>query len=63
MPCTEMRELEAIREDYVERRRRVVHPERERRKSTTGFYRLGQFHVSFLMQCHRKNCAVCGVSK
>jgi hypothetical protein len=59
MPCTEMKELEAIREKYAERRHITIPPERERRKSRTGPHQLGQFRYAYLIRIHRRNCSAC----
>jgi hypothetical protein len=59
MPCPEMKELEAVREKYAERRHTAIKPERERRKTRTGSHRLGQFRYTYLIQIHLRNCSVC----
>ncbi len=59
MPCTKMKELEAVREKYVERRHTATQPERERRQSRAGLHPLGQFRYTYLIQLHRRDCATC----
>jgi len=56
MPCTEMKDLEAIHSRYGERRRTPGAPVSERRRMPTGWL---QARAAYVMQVHRLNCAVC----
>jgi hypothetical protein len=59
MPCLQMKELEASRDRYAERRHETVSPKLERREVVQGKRRLGLAQSSYLLQLHLQNCAEC----
>jgi predicted phage-related endonuclease len=59
MPCAEMKELQATRDRYAERRKIVVAPKVERRRGFDVRRRATQARNAYLMLVHQNNCAVC----
>jgi hypothetical protein len=59
MPCTELKELEAVWSSYAERRFATVSIDSERRKGSARGYMPGQARIAYLMQAHRQNCTKC----
>ncbi|MEA2544055.1 MAG: hypothetical protein QOH35_5421 [Acidobacteriaceae bacterium] len=56
MPCVEMKELEAVRGNYVERRQTRAATISERRKMPASWV---QTRAAYSMQLHRRNCPIC----
>jgi hypothetical protein len=59
-PCTELKELELALSQYAERRVNVIKviPDR-RRDSDSVPRRTAQARIAYMIQLHRKNCALC----
>jgi hypothetical protein len=58
MPCMELKELEATYGAYAERRRVALPPIVERRTMLKGWLRT---RAAYIMQVHRRSCAVCRI--
>jgi hypothetical protein len=56
MPCVEMKELEAVRGNYVERRQTRAATISERRKMPASWV---QARAAYSMQLHRWKCPIC----
>lgn len=57
--CLEMKELEAARSRYEERRRISIPPSLERRNTPSASYRAAQARFAYLIQLHRQSCFAC----